>query len=304
MLSLKEYLHIFGSWKLTKRYICFKFPFLFSDKQAIMVFWDLRMDYPLNLENPQTFNEKLQWMKLYDRKDLYTTLVDKYAVKEYVSQKIGSEYIIPTIGVWNKVKEIDWDNLPQSFVLKCTHDSGGLVICRDKKFLDIHSASNKLDKSLKTDYYKLGREWVYKNVPHRIIAEQFMEDKETGELRDYKFFCFNGRVKWLFIATDRQNREEPYFDFFDMDFNHLPIKSGHPNSPKTPEKPKCFEEMKSIAATLSKGLPHIRVDLYEVNGKVYFGELTFYHHAGTVPFEPKEWDYIFGKEIELPTSDK
>ena len=278
----------------------------FSDNDEIQIKrnWYSRMTYGLNLDTPKSYNEKLQWLKLYDRNPLYTTMVDKYAVKDYVANIIGKQYIIPTIGVWEKFDDIDFDSLPNQFVLKCTHDSGGLLICKDKKKLDWAKAKQKIESSLQTDYYLNGREWPYKNVPRKIIAEQYMEDTKTGELRDYKFFCFDGKVKWLFIATDRQNREEPYFDFFDMDFNHLPMQHGHPNAPILPEKPQNFEQMKKLAAKLSKDIPHVRVDFYEVDGKVYFGELTFFHHGGWTPFTPEKWDYIFGKEIELPTKKK
>lgn len=272
---------------------------LLSDKLFITITYRLRMGKRLNLTHPNSFNEKLQWLKLYDRKPLYTTLVDKYSVKDFVKSIIGEKYIIPTLGVWNKPDDIDWTGLPNQFVLKCTHDSGGLVICKDKATFDREAAIKKLNKSLKQDFYKAGREWPYKNVPHRIIAEEYMED-EFGELRDYKFFCFNGVVKALFIATERQSRDEPYFDFFDENFNHLDMRHGHPNAPKLPSKPRCFEEMKILASRLSEGYPQLRVDFYEVNGKVFFGELTFFHHTGMVEFEPEEWDKVFGSWITLP----
>lgn len=277
-----------------------RIPFLDSiDRIHIAYVWYNRMSYPLNLKCPKTFNEKLQWIKLYNRKPIYTTMVDKYAVKSYVANIIGEQYIIPTLGVWNTFDEIDFTKLPEQFVLKCTHDSGGLVICKDKSNLDYRTARKKIENSLRTNYYKVGREWPYRDVKPRIIAETYMEDPDTMELRDYKFFCFDGVVKWLFIATDRQNREEPYFDFFDSDFKHLSIKHGHPNAPIPPQKPQCFEQMKELAARLSAGIPEVRVDLYEVEGKVYFGELTFFHHGGWTPFEPEEWDYVFGREIRI-----
>lgn len=282
------------------RFLCSMPCFDWNDKLHVKNAWHSRMTYKLNLKSPKSYNEKLQWLKLYDHNPLYTTMVDKYAVKEYVANIIGEEYIIPTLGVWESFDDIDFHALPAQFVLKCTHDSGGLVICKDKNKLDIDAARHKIEASLRTDYYAIGREWPYKNVPRRIIAERYMEDAATGELRDYKFFCFDGKVKWLFIATDRQNREEPYFDFFDMDFNHLPMQHGHPNAPVTPAKPKSFELMKELASKLSQGLPQVRVDFYEVDGKVFFGELTFFHHGGWTPFTPEKWDYIFGNEIVLP----
>ncbi|MBQ4131506.1 MAG: glycosyl transferase [Clostridia bacterium] len=271
------------------------------DKTHIKMRFKLKTGKKLNLENPQTFNEKLQWLKLYDRKHIYTTMVDKYEVKQYIAERIGEEYIIPTLGVWDSFDDIDFDALPNQFVLKCTHDSGGLVICKDKNTFDKAAAKEKIEKSLKRNYFLIHREWPYKNVKRRIIAEKYMEDSKTSELRDYKFFCFDGVVRAMFIATERQKAgEEVKFDFYDADGKHLELRQGHPNATVCPEKPKTFDEMKRLAEKLSKGIPQVRVDFYEVNGKVYFGELTFSHFAGMVPFEPEEWDYTFGSWIELP----
>lgn len=258
----------------------------------------------LNLENPQTFNEKLQWLKLYDRKPIYTTMVDKYAAKEYVADKIGGEYIIPTLGVWDKFDDIDFGALPDQFVLKCTHDSGGLAICKDKKTFDIEAARKKINRCLKRNYYYTFREWPYKDVKPRIIAEKYMVDESGYELKDYKIFCFDGQPKIMFIATDRANpEEETKFDFFDMEFNHLPFQNGHPNAKRAIMQPKGFEKMKELAAKLSAGIPQVRVDFYDIDGKVYFGELTFSHWSGFVPFDPEEWDYKLGSWIELPIKD-
>lgn len=271
-----------------------------DDRRFIEYIWKHRMNYPLNLDKPQTYNEKLQWLKLYDRNPIYTKLVDKFECKAIIASKIGGGYIIPTLGVWDWAEDIEWDKLPNQFVLKCTHDSGGLVICRDKSKLDKNAAERKLKAALKRTYWMAAREWPYKDVPHRILAEQYMEDEKTGELRDYKFFCFDGEVRCMFVASERQRNKEPYFDFFDTEFNNLGIKQGHPNSPVPIAKPKCFDEMKQIAAKLSVGIPQVRVDLYEVNGKVYFGEMTLFHHTGLVPFEPSHWDITFGDWIKLP----
>jgi len=271
------------------------------DKKFLETKFKIQMGKKLNLDNPKTFNEKLQWLKLYDRNPLYTTLVDKYAVRQYIKDTIGEEYLIPLVGgPWKTFDEIDFDALPDQFVLKCTHDSGGLVICRDKSKLDKEKARRKIEKCLKTNYYYGNREWPYKNVPPQIIAEKYMTDTLTAELRDYKFFCFDGMVKALFIATERANEtEETKFDFFDENFQHLPFTNGHPNAAKLPEKPKRFELMKELAAKLSKGIPHVRVDFYEVDEKVYFGELTFFHWSGLVPFNPPEWDQKVGDWITL-----
>lgn len=259
----------------------------------------------LRLNNPQTYNEKLQWLKLYNRKKEYTEMVDKARAKEYVSKIIGSDYVIPTIGIYDSFSNIDFSSLPNQFVIKCTHDSGGIVICRDKSSFDQKTAFRKIQKSLKNNYYLQWREWPYKDVPHKIIIEQYMEDQNTRELRDYKFFTFGGKVKLMFIATDRQSTsEETKFDFFDENYNHLNINNGHPNAHSIPQKPENFELMKELAEKLSVGIPHLRVDFYEINGKVYFGELTFFHWSGLVPFEPEEWDEIMGEWIVLPNKEE
>ena len=276
---------------------------LIPDKLYLQMLYRRVFDKKLDLKNPKGYNEKLFWMKLYDHRPEYTTMVDKYAVKKYVANIIGEEYIIPTIGVWDKPEDIEWEKLPNQFVLKCTHDSGGLVICRDKEKLDIQSAMNKLRKSLKTNYYKAGREWPYKNVPRRIIAEKYMEDKSVGELPDYKFFCFDGVVKALFIGTERGTGDVK-FDYYDADFNHLDLVQIHPISGKDLPKPQRFEKMKELASKLSKGLPQVRVDFYNINGEIYFGELTFFHHGAVIPFHPESWDYTFGSWIKLPEKTK
>ena len=272
-----------------------------SDEKFIKMIFPIAVGYKLNLKNPQTFNEKLQWLKLYNRRPEYTIMVDKYAVKKYVADKIGDEYVIPTLGVWNKPEDIDFDKLPNQFVLKTTHGGGGggVVICRDKSKLNRSEVIKKIKRSLSQDIYKSLREWPYKNVPKRILAEQYMEDTKTKELRDYKFFCFKGVVKALFVATERSTGNVK-FDYFDSDFNHLDIVQSHPMSGKKIEKPKTFDEMKKLAAKLSEAIPHVRVDFYEINGKVYFGELTFTHHGGITPFHPEKWDRIFGDWLELP----
>ncbi len=277
-----------------------------SDKQVLSLKYWLVFHKKLNWNNPKTYNEKIQWLKLYGRTPINTIMSDKYAVKQYIKEIIGEQYVIPLIGVWNDPEQIDFDSLPEQFVLKCNHNSGlGMCICRDKSKIDIANTIKELNKGLKEDYFLPSREMAYKNIPHRIIAEQYMEDPETQELRDYKFFCFDGVPKVLFISSGRLNGEKSVtFDFFDMDFGHLPITNGHPNAKITPGKPKCFDEMKHLAAVLSRGIPHVRVDFYEVGQKVYFGEFTFSHWGGFKPFEPKEWDIIFGEWIHLPIDNK
>ena len=278
-----------------------KANFLLSDEAYLKLLFRLKMGYKLDLNNPKTFSEKLMWLKLHDHNPEYTNLVDKYAVKEIVAQKIGERYVIPTLGVWERPEDIEWEKLPNRFVLKTTHGGGntGVVICKDKTSFDKDKAITKLNKSLKQDIYKTLREWPYKNVPRRIIAEQYIE-AENNDLPDYKFFCFDGEVKALFIGTERGTGNVK-FDYFDADFNHLDLVQQHPLSGKQIPKPVCFEEMKEVASKLSKGIPHVRIDLYEVKGKVYFGEYTFYHHGGCVPFHPQKWDDVFGSWIQLPS---
>ncbi len=274
---------------------------LLPDKLFLKWTFRLYMRQKLDLKHPQTFSEKLQWLKLYNRRPEYTVMVDKYLVRRYIAEKIGEEYLIPLIGVWDSPEEIDFDALPDRFVLKCNHNSGiGMCICKDKSKLDVAKVREELRRGLAQDYYKKWREWPYKDVPRKIICEQYMED-ESGELRDYKFFCFDGKVRAMFVATERSKGDDQVkFDFFDSDFQHLPFTQGHPNSPARIEQPKSFEKMKQLAGELSKGFAHLRVDFYEINGRIYFGELTFSHFSGFVPFEPPQWDKTFGDWIELP----
>lgn len=254
----------------------------------------------LHLSHPRLYSEKLQWLKLHYRRNIMSVLVDKASVKDYVSHIVGSDYVIPTIGIWDNVSDIPWESLPDSFVLKCTHDSGGVIVCKDKRTLNIEKAKQLLTQRMSSSYYEQNKEWPYKNVKPRIICEQYIGDGQCS-INDYKWFCFNGVPKLLFIATDRDDdTTETKFDFFDMSFNHLDIINGHPCSSVEINKPVGFEEMKKIAGRLSQGFPHVRIDLYDVAGKVYFGEYTFYHWGGFVPFEPKSWDGILGQWLELP----
>ena len=253
----------------------------------------------LDLSNPRSYNEKINWLKINDRKEHYQIMVDKYEAKKYVADKIGEQYVIPTLGVWDKFEDINFNELPNQFVLKCTHDSGGLVVCKDKSKLDLKKAKEKIEKSLANNYYLWTREWSYKGVKPRIIAEKYMEDQETGELRDYKFFCFNGEPKLMFVATERGVKNTK-FDFYDMQFNHMNIAQHYPNSVSAIKKPEHFEKMIELAKKLSEGFPHVRVDFYEANGRVYFGEMTFYHFGAIVPFETKEWDKKIGDWLVLP----
>ena len=252
---------------------------------------------PLSVGGPVHFTEKIQWQKLRDRNPLYHTLADKAAVKDYVAARIGPEHIVPTLGVWDSPEQIPWESLPEQFVLKCTHDSGSTVICTDKAQFDREAACAKLAAALASDYWRRDREWAYKGIQPRIIAEAYL----GAALADYKLFCFGGRPEFLFVATDRDNpAEETKFDFFDTQWRHLDIRNGHPNAAVPPAKPAHFEQMLQFAEALAGDFPQVRIDFYETpDGRVFFGEYTFYHWSGFVPFEPEEADVDFGKYFKL-----
>lgn len=270
------------------------------DKTYLKWIYYLETGKRLNLEKPQRYNEKLQWIKLYDHNPLYTILADKYKVKQVVSEKIGAEHVAKCYGVWDKAEDIEWEKLPNQFVLKTTHDGGnnGVFIVRDKLKADREKIVCGVNKSLHRDTFKLGREWPYKDIPKRVFAEEYLEDA-SGELRDYKFFCFDGVAKYLYIASERQSGNLK-FNFFDENFTPLDVEQAHPRSEKSIDKPMAFERMKELAAKLSEGMPEVRVDLYDVNGKIYFGEYTFFSLGGFAPFHPDKWDLIWGEQIHLP----
>lgn len=265
----------------------------------------LRMQYrlvfgeKLNLKNPIKFNEKLQWLKLHNRKPCFTEMVDKYEVKKYITRTIGEEYVIPTLGVWDSFEKINFDLLPNQFVLKCTHDSGGVIICKDKSKFDKEAAKNKIEKSLKRNFFFYGREWPYKYVKPRIIAEKYMIDESVSELRDYKFFCFNGVCKCMKVDFDRFSRHRA--NYYDRDGNLLDLgeKICPPNKEKNIILPQNKEKMIFLAEKLSKGIPFLRVDFYDVNGDIYFGELTFFPASGLGAFTDEVWDYKLGNWLQL-----
>lgn len=280
---------------------------LWGDKLFLKFYYWANMGRCLELENPKTFTEKIQWLKLKSRNSLFTTMVDKYAVKKYVSDIIGDEYIIPTLGIWNTPEEIDFEALPNQFVLKVTHDSGGICICRNKETFDRNEAVTKLKKALKEDFYAITREWPYKNVPRRIIAETYMEDnlyQNSPNLIDYKFYCFNGIPTFCQVIRDRGEKET--IDFYDMNWIHLPFVGLNPfasNGIVPVKKPNRFVEMKQIAKTLSRDFPFSRIDMYFINEKIYFGEITFFPASGYGAFAPSKWDKELGDLIQL-TLDK
>lgn len=274
---------------------------LIPDKTYIAFKYKMALGRFPDLKNPKTFNEKLQWLKLYDRKPEYTRMVDKYEAKKYVAEIIGEEYIIPTLGVWDKFDDIDFDALPDQFVLKCTHDSGGLVICRDKSKLDIDAARKKIEKCLKVNYFWHGREWPYKNVKPRIIAEKYMDDG-VGGLRDYKFFCFNGKPKFIYISEGLEDHSTARISFYDLNGEKMPFeRSDYRPFEVDPDMPVTLSEMIEFSDLLAKRTecPFVRVDFYCIQGKTYFGEITFSPCGGMMPFDPPEWDAKLGEEIEL-----
>ena len=275
----------------------------FKDETYIKLQFLIKYGKFLNLHNPKTYREKLQWLKLYYHRPEMSIMVDKYEVKKYVADKIGSQYIIPPIGIYKHFDDIKFSELPNKFILKCTHDSGSYVIVHDKsKFLSspaFDRAKHRIEKGLNRNYFFIHREWPYKSLKPMILVEELLEDEKNKFLTDYKFYCFNGIPQIMYISHDIA--KQAYTDFFDMDYNHLPIKMKDPNSKNPPKQPAEFEEMKKLAQILSKGLPHVRVDFYVVNHRIYFGELTFFHNGGLFPLYPQEWDYKLGDMLQLPT---
>lgn len=283
-------------WQKLSRYI-------HDDKLYLSVSFYLSHLKPMHWKNPKTFNEKLTWLKLWTKQNDFSNLVDKYEVRKFISETLGDEFLIPVLGVWDSVDEIDFSELPEKYVLKTTHDSGGVVVVKDGL---TDEDKNFLRRHLESNYFLKGREYPYKNVKPRIIAEKFVTDESGWDLKDYKIFCFNGRPEILFLASERfkNKNEKAKFDYFDMNLTRLPIKSfGHGSTfkegEKHPEIPN-FEEMLGLARKISKGFPFVRIDFYNVSGKIYFGEVTFFHDDGLVPIYPKEWDLKLGEMIELP----
>lgn len=273
---------------------------LISDECYLKLIYRLQLGKKLNIKNPVTYNEKLQWLKLHDRNPAYTDLADKYEVRKYVESRIGQDYLIPIFGVWDSFAEVDFSKLPEQFVLKCTHDSGGILVCKSKRKFDYKAAKRKMNALLKNNYYNYLREWPYKHIKPRIMAEKFITDNsglDKQQLMDYKFFCFDGKPEIIMIAKDRFGITK--CNFYDMEFNLLNLRIGNPNFIERIGKPKNYNKMIDIVRKLSEGFKHIRVDLYNIDGKIYFGELTFYHWGGISLIEPIEWDTKIGKLLRL-----
>lgn len=254
----------------------------------------------LDLNNPQSFNEKIQWLKLHDRKDIYTTMVDKYLVKDYVKNIIGEEYIIPTYGVYQNFDDINFSELPNQFVIKCNHDSASVIVCKDKSTFDIKEARKKINKCLKSNFYTYSREWVYKNVKPLIIVEKYIDPVHDEYMQDYKFFCFNGKPEFIYLSRGMDKHEHATMCFYDTEFNMIPIKrKDYKWADLKPKKPKNYKKMLEIVSKLSEGMCHLRVDLYNVDGAIYFGEITFYTSGGFIQFENEEDDIMLGSYIDL-----
>ena len=252
----------------------------------------------LNLENPTTFNEKLQYLKLYDHNPKYIKMVDKFEAKKFIAETVGEQFVVPTLGVWNRFEDIEFDKLPSSFVLKCTHDSGGIIICKDKRKLDIKSVRKKIKKHLNKNYYYLWREWPYKEVPPRIIAEPYMVDESGVELKDYKVFCFNGKAEYVEVDFNRfiEHKLNPYdFDWTPLHFCDKSPNDYDANIPK----PRRLEDMRRLSELLSKGIDFLRVDFYSINDLIYVGELTFYPGSGVIDFNPPEMDLYYGNKLRI-----
>lgn len=296
--KLSDYLHnpyLVFNWLAAKHLMDWM-----DDKTYLKLKYRASLGKKLNLENPQTFNEKLQWLKLYNRKPEYTVMVDKVKAKEYVANIIGEEHIIPTLGVWDNPDDIDFDKLPNQFVLKCNHNSGlGMCICRDKSKLDIEKVKRELRKGLKQNYYLHGREWPYKDVPRKILAEKFMVDESGTELKDYKIFCMDGEPEIIEVDYGRfskhmRNMYDKTWDLMEMEFNY-PSDASH-----VIDRPEKLNEMLELARKLSKDIPYVRTDFYSIGEKLYWGELTFFNEAGMGAFRPEEWDERLGKLVVLP----
>ncbi|OBX00329.1 ATP-grasp fold amidoligase family protein [Gallibacterium genomosp. 1] len=274
------------------------------DKLYLKIMYKLATGNKLDLENPKKFNEKLQWLKLNDRRDIYTTMCDKYRVRDYIKKTIGEEYLIPLLGMWETVEDIDFKSLPDQFVLKCNHDSGSILICKDKSSFDIEKAKKKLSSGLKRNGYWFGREWPYKNIKPCVIAEKYMFNKGESDLIDYKFYCFNGIPVFCQVICSRSESET--IDFFDLNWVLQPFSGIHvgnipfKSSQKILNKPINLDKMIQFSQWLSKDKPFSRIDFYEVQEKLYFGEITLYPAAGFGRFEPDEWDYKLGNILKLP----
>lgn len=291
LLSSKKWVEYFCGKKIAQK---------MSDSLYIKLKYYSVMGYFPNLKNPVTFNEKIQWLKLHDHNPLYTLLADKYLVKQYISDKLGEEYVIPLLGVWKHATDIDFDVLPEQFVLKCNHDSGRVYICRDKSHFDKERVIAELEKMLGIDCYLSDREWSYKNIPRFVIAEKYMEDKSSRSLKDYKFYCFNGEPRFLYVSEGFETPSSAKICYITLDWKMAPFqRTDHARFDYLPDPPANFDKMVDFARLLSESIPFVRVDFYEINKQIYFGEMTFYPVGGHAQFDPPEWDETIGEWLDL-----
>ena len=274
---------------------------ILPDKAYLSLIYAIRMKKIMHWHSPKSFSEKLQWIKVYDHNPLYIQLVDKYEMKKFVDQVIGPGHTVPTLGIWDSVDDIDFSKFPERFVIKGTHDSGSVIVCKDIKTFDENNARSKLQDSLNTNLYYLSREWPYKHVPHRIIAEEYIESKDKSPLTEYKLFCFDGEVKIVLVCKGLAHTTKRTNDFCDVNLKRYPFTSLLPNSEGELIKPDNYDELLQYARKLSKGFPEVRVDAYVFDGRIYFGELTFFHNSGLRRYEPDEWDYKIGEWVKLPS---
>lgn len=274
-----------------------------SDESYIKWRYKVEFDRNLNLKNPTTFNEKLHWLKLYDRNPLYPTLVDKLEVRNYISKTIGEDHLIPLLGVWEKAEDIKWDDLPEKFVLKCTHDSGSVIVCDDKSKNNRKETIKKLNRALKLNYYYAGREWAYVNIQPRIIAEKYLNQGDHLELRDYRCFCFNGEPHFFSVDLSINDKSKTRRNLYDLNWNLIDAEITYPNETELKvEKPSSLNLMTELSRKLSRELPFSRVDFYFVDNQVYFGEITLYHQNGLGHIRPESFDKYLGELIKLPNT--
>lgn len=288
-------------WRLLYKFIK-PWNHYLSDRFFLSLQYRIVCNEKLNINTPIKFSEKLQWLKLYDHKEYYSLLVDKIEAKKWVAKRLGKAYTIETLKVWDKAKDISFDELPDKFVLKCSHNSGGVIVCTDKTVLNKGSLIKEYKRLLKENYYYAGREWPYKNVKPRILAERFITENPDTPLTDYKFYCFNGEPRFLYISqTDPEHKDTP-ITYLDTNWALTPFqRKNHRLLEPFPPKPDNLEEMLGICRTLSYDIPFVRVDLYNIEGKIYFSEMTFFPASGYNTFEPEEWDRKIGDYLALPS---
>ena len=304
MSKVKTLFELLANPKSLKMVLLKSFGKNIPDEKYLKMLYKLKTGHELNLDYPKTYTEKIQWLKLYDRRPEYTKMQDKYAVREFIKETIGEEYLIPLLGVWDRADDIDFDALPDQFVIKCNHDCASVIICRDKSTFDKAEAKRHLQDCLQKSYYPDGREWAYRDIKPKIIAEKYMQDSNEKTLTDYKFFCFSGIARLVLVTSGPAHTPERRVDFYDIDFNSLPIKrgemsgSGHAAAIK---KPKGFDSLVQLAEKLSAGIPFVRMDFYLIEGHPFFGEVAFYPSGGMAEFKPYEWEERVGSWIILPS---